>query len=323
MAGSVALNTCSQVELALDACLLWPRRSGLELNRAIGRERTGASQRGRGMSDRKGPSKGPSTPPSNRSPNNPRAANNLSPGVKEGQGRGPDGKLLPKQSPAAYGEPAGDPSVPPLYRAMKLVLGLPEAADRTQYKRSARRMLEQKPVEFGNKLADYEKALAAASAHRRTPHSESGDSVQRDEGSERVEALLEDLIAKHQDELAKEDAELAARSNAAELGKARQQSLKEALERERLLRVQVAELRRARKNVPDENHRLMEEGFAECHGALRAQDIELAIRPDPANILASLEHALSATRERVEIFQRELDHLHCGAAVQGENRSRR
>ena len=53
-----------------------------------------------------------------------------------------------------------------------------------------------------------------------------------DEGTERVLELCDNILAEIEQELAKEDAELAARPNAAEFAATLQNGLKRALERE-------------------------------------------------------------------------------------------
>src|SRR5262245_10057719 len=101
--------------------------------------------------------KHPSNLSSNEPPNErPDNGSNLTPGLKPGQERGPDGKVRRKADPDEYGEPAGDPTVPAQLRAMRLVMTQPKSADRTQWEKVCRAYRDRKPDEFLKEMRELE-----------------------------------------------------------------------------------------------------------------------------------------------------------------------
>src|SRR5262245_30125205 len=121
------------------------------------------------MSDRKKPSGGPpeqpsvppSGPPSVKRP----GTENVTPGLKPGQERGPDGRIRK----AAVEESIPDNLEVSLFDDMRHVRRFPVSADRTEGQRDARKWKEGDLDGFMRRYADLEKVWAAT--HQQTPAS--------------------------------------------------------------------------------------------------------------------------------------------------------
>jgi hypothetical protein len=104
-----------------------------------------------------------------------RNPSNLVPGIRAGQGRGPDGRLLPEA-------PNLSEEVEDEYAAMLHVYTKP--IDRTYQHRNLRALLAASPVGFFDRMM-------ALKAERETPaDAAGGQSQERDEGTGRVMELL-------------------------------------------------------------------------------------------------------------------------------------
>ena len=120
-----------------------------------------------------------------------------------------------------------------LLSAMRAVVMQPASCDRGRYEKLARRMYTKKPLEFGMKLADMDKAAANRPSEK---------DKSRDIGTEKCVALAEGLIAKLVEKQRAEDREFAKRPDAAQVGATLQKTLREALAREEKLVARVKEL---------------------------------------------------------------------------------
>jgi hypothetical protein len=229
-----------------------------------------------------------------------------------------------QQAATATGTPqngvpaAGDES---LLDAMKWVQSHPKDHDRTQLQRDCRAWKERKLVEFMNRRSDLEKAALAGKTGPSAPKGAfaglaspafegSGECPTcgtwvKDEGSDRVLELLREGMARDEAEQAREDAERAARPGAKELGRARQEELKAALWRERQVMLEC---------VRRYGDRLDKEMFIDWNQQCRARDLELAVRPDPENVLDSLEEALQSVPEREQEWRKGVTELEGSAA---------
>jgi hypothetical protein len=117
----------------------------------------------------------PSADPSaETSPKRRRNPSNLVPGIKAGQGRGPDGRLLPKALNLSE-------EVEDEYAAMRHVYTKP--TDRTYQHKNLRALLAASPVGFFDRMM-------ALKAERAKPAEEKAEVVERDEGTARVMELL-------------------------------------------------------------------------------------------------------------------------------------
>jgi hypothetical protein len=192
-----------------------------------------------------------------------------------------------------------------LYEAMRHVFTQPKEADRTQPQRECRAWLKADRKNFMAKLADLEKAALAKGQSVAAP---GGAVAGKDEGSERVGALLDEQIAAHEAEQAEEDAKLAARPGAAALGADRQAELRAALWDERQLWKQVRALERDGEADYQSNWmRQIERDLSESlHASLRTRDLELAVHPEPGKVVGSLQRAVEGTRERTEQLHKKL-----------------
>jgi hypothetical protein len=76
----------------------------------------------------------------------------LVPGIKPGQERGPDGKLLPKANASLSTDSADT------LAAMRFVVSNPPTADTTHQQKSMRQWKDSSPTTFFGRLADLEKA---------------------------------------------------------------------------------------------------------------------------------------------------------------------
>lgn len=145
---------------------------------------------------------------------------------KKGQSGNPGGK--PKSGAVKPAE---------ILRDMRRVYRQEEKKDRTPGEKLCRRWLKDNPKEFLSHLARYEAEEEAEQA-RREPEPE------EDERQEKVGALIDRILDDCNKEQAREDAMLAKRPDAAEIGGTLQKRLTEALEREERLRKRVEELER-------------------------------------------------------------------------------
>jgi hypothetical protein len=101
----------------------------------------------------KPPSGAPSEPQASRRRGNP---GNLSPGIKPGQERGPDGKLIPK--PPREPDLSSDATTTLL--AMQQVVSQPPSADRTWQHQNLRKWMLDAPAAFHARLVALEEAEA-------------------------------------------------------------------------------------------------------------------------------------------------------------------
>jgi hypothetical protein len=208
-----------------------------------------------------------------------------------------------------------------LLGAMKWVQTRPKGEDRTELQRDCRIWKQKRLTEFLSKRADLEKAALAGKAGPSAPKGAfaglaspafegSGECPTcgtwvKDEGSERVQELLRDGIARDEAEQAREDAERAVQPGARELGRAKQEELKAALWRERQVMLEC---------TGRYGDRLDKEMFIDWNRQCRAQDLELAVRPDPENVLDSLEKALQSVPEREQEWRKGVTELEGSAA---------
>ncbi|HEY2787423.1 MAG TPA: hypothetical protein VGJ05_20880 [Fimbriiglobus sp.] len=126
-----------------------------------------------------------------------------------------------------------------LLAAMRHVIANDKVHDRTPEQKLARMLLKDQ-TKFFDRFMALEKADLAARAVAATNACEAEEV---DVGAERCERLLDNLLGSIHDELAREDAELAARPDAAKIGATLQNKLNSALERQGQLERQVADLR--------------------------------------------------------------------------------
>ncbi len=140
------------------------------------------------------------------------------------------------------GRGKGRKKVPLLLRDMKAVYGQDESKDRGPGQKVCRKVLTENPKEFLAQLAGLEKAHWTEKERMGPEPADPEEPEKVDEGTERVLELCDNILAEIEQELAKEDAELAARPNAAEFAATLQNGLKRALEREERLRKRVKEL---------------------------------------------------------------------------------
>jgi hypothetical protein len=224
---------------------------------------------------------------------------------------------------------AGDES---LLDAMKWVQSHPKDHDRTQLQRDCRAWKERKLVEFMNRRSDLEKAALAGKTGPSAPKGAfaglaspafegSGECPTcgtwvNDQGSERALKLLREGMARDEAEQAREDAERAARPGAKELGRARQEELKAALWRERQVMLECTGRYQDRrsKDTLTRNEATMGFVFIEWNEHCRAYDLELAVWPDPENVLGSLEKALKRTADREQEWRKGVAELEGSAA---------
>lgn len=87
--------------------------------------------------------------------------------------------------------------VPALLKAMREVMARPESKDRTQLQRECRSWLKENRSQFMAKMADLERAhLMALAKEKPADPGDSPTAANRDEGSERIEEQIENLLAK-------------------------------------------------------------------------------------------------------------------------------
>jgi hypothetical protein len=186
---------------------------------------------------------------------------------------------------------------PGLLMAMRHVVTWPSVKDRVQLHRVCRLWLENDRKGFLSKLADMEKALLAFQQKRAPTGPGDGGSSPAPSERELFEDRIDELIQEEETRLAEEDASLALQPGAAQQGRALQEELKAALWRERQLREKAKAGGPWSLADPFENQlmRILDDARAD----LRARDCELAIHPEPGKVLASLQHALKSTAERL------------------------
>jgi hypothetical protein len=199
-----------------------------------------------------------------------------------------------------------------LFEDMRHVRRFPASRDRTEGQRDARRWKQQDFKGFMTRLADLEKAALAGQA--KAPGAPPPAVPERDAGSERARKLLREGIARDEAEQARRDAELAGQPGAAERGRARQEELRAALWREREAMLACTGLFDARRDALTENDCFMVELHITFHQHLRARALELAARPDPGNVIDSLERALKSTAEREAKWREGIAELEVKAA---------
>jgi hypothetical protein len=215
-------------------------------------------------------------------------------------------------------EPVGEET---LLEAMTWVQSRPRSEDRTELQRDCRIWKQKRLAEFMAKRADLEKAALAAQAKASAPKGAfaglaspafegSGECPTcgtwvNDQGSERVLELLREGMARDETEQARQDAEGAAQPGAKELGRTRQEALKAALWRERQTMLEC---------VGRYDNRLDKEMFIDWNQRCRARDLELAVWPDPENVLGSLEKALQSTADREQEWRKGVTELEGSAA---------
>jgi hypothetical protein len=138
-----------------------------------------------------------------------------------------------------------------LLRAMRWVMKRKESQDRTQLQKECRARLKEDHKGFMSHWADLEKArlARAAKAGNAAPKEKPPAEPEGDEGTERLLGLIGKLQDDFHVKQAKEDAELAARPDAAQIAATLQDSLQGALEREAMWKRQVEELRERVKEL--------------------------------------------------------------------------
>jgi polyhydroxyalkanoate synthesis regulator phasin len=153
--------------------------------------------------------------------------------------------------PDGVGEKTADEGVPQQLADMRWVYARPAQDDRTQGHKTCRRWMKADIKGFMAAKSQLEAKLLA----RRPPSKddESGDREEPpavvDKGSERARELLDRLLDDFHAEQAEEDAKLAARPDAAQIGATLQNTLKGALEREAMWKNQVEALRERVKEL--------------------------------------------------------------------------
>jgi hypothetical protein len=136
---------------------------------------------------------------------------------------------------------------------MRKIYEQDESKDRTPGLKALRKLLQENPREFIAQLGTLEKAHRAATSKRvESRQSEALKPTAEavvDEGTERCLAIATKLLADLDAEQAKEDAELAARPDAAAFAGTLQKRLAEALRREAVLKEKVEVLQGKRQGT--------------------------------------------------------------------------
>jgi hypothetical protein len=136
----------------------------------------------------------------------------------------------------------------------------------------------------------------------------------KDERSARVRELLNDGIATAKAEQAKQDAKRAATPGADGLGRAKQQALATALQNEWPLIQKYDAVFSVRVAKMDDLERAGGEMFRDWHYLCRAAALELVIRPDPENVIDSLEKEIKHVDEEKACWQIAIEQLSGGSA---------
>jgi hypothetical protein len=253
---------------------------------------------------------------------------NLVPGIKPGQERGPDGKIRRKADPGEQGahrSPACTLSTRTdgELAAMRWVTSHPPEEDETWEQRSAREFKESAPAGFYARKAKLEEQEAeqAAGADGSAPDAWDGEGPCptcgrekeepiEDAGTSKILAMLDELDGASTSAEARENAERAARPDARQVGRARQDALRQALAAELAARDAAAKAKRGRP--VNETEQWFDKFSGDFHFDMRVRDLEFANRPDPENAIASIEHAITATSERERMWRGELADLEAG-----------
>lgn len=239
------------------------------------------------------PEKGPEKSARNR-----RDGRGRSPGSRTTQ-FGQSGAPRPQEPPPAVPPPEG---VPQQLADMRHVAERPSREDCTPGHRTCRKWLRSDLPGFMRAKSQLEaKLVAQRPAARSAPDA----AEEHDAGTERALSICESTLAGYAKQQAAEDAELATRPQAAELGRTRQKDLLTALERERQLSEQLA----ANRTPVEGPHALLVGFLDDYHEGQRAEDAALAARSDPASIIGSLAKALEGSRWREQVLKGRLQNL--------------
>jgi hypothetical protein len=207
---------------------------------------------------------------------------------------------------------------------MRHVYTRPKSEDRTQGQRILRKWLNQDVPGFMKAKSQLEAKLLASQQEPQVPKQTDWKGAGEcptcgrwvpTEKDKDLETTLKEQIAEDEAKLAQEDAELAARPDAVPMGASRQAELKEALWCEQLVRKKVLELHGNGVTEEDPPGDLLDDFYA----LMRARDAELAIMPKPAAIIAALQRAVEATREREKMWQKELEEVRDRAKQTGDD----
>ena len=193
-----------------------------------------------------------------------------------------------------------------------------EETDETPGQKALRKLLVDKPDEFISRLERLEKQHRARALQRGNPPAteEPPEADKEDEGTRLAIGLCEDFLAKYAAKQAREDAELAARPNAAEAGRGRQEELRAALSRERMLREELATLER---DVGEQELDGIMRAFSyKFHDEQANKDDDLACSPNPATIIGSMEKALQNTLQREGLWQKRVEELKSGVTTKAD-----
>ena len=207
-----------------------------------------------------------------------------------------------------------------LFEDMRHVRRFPATEDRTEGQRDARRWKEQDFKGFMAKFADLEKAALAPKALsparggafaglQSQAFEELGQCPtcghwQRDEGRERAQKVLREGIARDEAAQAARDAALAAQPGAKERGRTLQEELRAALWRERQPMAEWARLFDAHRDALTRQDQTFGELHTTFYRQMRARALELVARPDPENVIDSIERALKSVPEREAMWQK-------------------
>jgi hypothetical protein len=170
---------------------------------------------------------------------------------RDGRGRSPgsrrtqfgaEGVVPPKRLVALSEECEG------MLAVMEHVLSKPPSGDTTYQQKQYRKWLRDSRATFMARRAELEKAALATKEPAKRSFG-APTIVQRDEGAERVGGLIEVLLSGIHAEQAAEDAKIAARPDAAQIAATLQNSLKAALEREKMWKRQAESLRERVKQL--------------------------------------------------------------------------
>jgi hypothetical protein len=259
-----------------------------------------------------------------------------------------DPRIRPLQEKAAQAEPldfsaVGDEST--LYDDMRHVRRFPASMDRTEGQKDARKWKAKDLRGFMKAFADLEKVGASRPGKATVSGKAGGDGAaelelgrawllrhypskeaaiaeaveevlrrqrradaEPDRGTELALADLGNFLEKSQEQEERENEEIAARLDAESIGRTRQQALRAALERERLLLNRVKELE-ARRPEPEGFGAILRGLTETLDRESRAENLELALRPDAAKVAATLAGVMPGMEERLEMLRRRVTEL--------------
>lgn len=226
----------------------------------------------------------------------------------DGRGRSPGSRATqfgqaeaprPQEEPPPTAPPDG---VPQQLLDMRHVTERPSREDRTPGQRTCRKWLRTDVSGFMRAKSQLEAKLVVQKPASRSPREVPEE---RDDGTERAMRAAEESLTGYRAQQAAEDAEVATRPQAAELGRARQKELLAALERERQLSERLA----ATRPPAEGPEALFLDFLDDYHGEQRTEDAALAARPDPASIVGSLARALEGSKWREQSLQGQLQDL--------------